>query len=43
MGDVIDWVEIWDGLDNERNWEAKKYQVQSTLVGVRGFRNTGAF
>ena len=30
----MDWDEIWDGLDNEKNWEAEKYRTQSTLLGV---------
>ena len=30
MGDDIDWDEIWDGLDNQKNWEAEKYRAQST-------------
>ena len=33
----MDWDEIWDGLDNEKNWEAEKYRAGSTLLGVRDF------
>ena len=27
MGDDMDWDEIWDGLDNGKNWYAEKYRV----------------
>ena len=37
MGDDMDWDEIWDGLDNEKNWEAENYRAKSTLVGVQDF------
>ena len=37
MGGDMDWDEIWDGLDNEMNWEAEKYRAKSTLVGVQDF------
>ena len=29
MGGDMDWDEIWDGLDNEKNWSAEKYRAQS--------------
>ena len=29
MGDDMDWDEIWDGLGNEKNWEAGIYRAQS--------------
>ena len=38
MGDDMDWGEIWDGIDNEKNWEAEKYRANSTLLGVQDFR-----
>ena len=37
MGDDMDWDEIWDDLDNEKNWEADKYRAKSTLLGVQDF------
>ena len=33
----MDWDEIWDGLDNEKNWEAEKYRAPRTLLGVQDF------
>ena len=33
----MDWDKIWDGLDNEKNWEAEEYWAQSTLLGVQDF------
>ena len=27
MGDDMDWDKIWDGLDNEENWEVEKYRA----------------
>ena len=33
----MDWDEIWEGLDNEKNWEAEKYMAKSILLGVRDF------
>ena len=37
MGDNMDWDGIWDGLNNEKNWEAEKYRAKSTLLGVQDF------
>ena len=37
MGDDMDWDEIWNGLDNEKNWEAEKYRAKNTLPGVQDF------
>ena len=37
MEDGMDWDDIWDGLDNKRNWEAEKYHAQSALLGVQDF------
>ena len=37
MGDDMDWDEILDGLDNEKNWVAEKYRAQSTLLAIEGF------
>ena len=34
MGDDMDWDEIWDGLDNEKNWDAEKYRAQTTLLAI---------
>ena len=34
----VDWDEIWNGLDSEKNWEAEKYRAQSTLLRVQNFR-----
>ena len=31
------WDKIWDGLDNEKNWEIEKYRAQSTILGVQYF------
>ena len=29
--------EIWDGLDNEKNWDAEKYRAQTTLLAIEDF------
>ena len=33
----MDWDEIWNGLDNGKNWDAGKYRAQTTLLAIEGF------
>ena len=33
----MDWDEIWDSLDNEKNWGAEKYRAKTTLLAIKGF------
>ena len=35
MGDDTGWDKIWDGLDNEKNWNAEKYRTHT--AGSLGF------
>ena len=37
MGDGMERDEIWDGLDNEKNWDAEKYRAQTTLLAIEDF------
>ena len=37
MGNDMDWNEIWDGLDNGRNWGAEKHRAQTTPPAIEDF------
>ena len=41
MGDDMDWDEIRDGLDNEKNYGAEKNRAQTTLLATESFHGGG--